>query len=105
MQLGFLNCEMNGDEPKSNPNDLPPSYMEAVTGVQLSPRELLKREQLTQVMVDQQWRNLENNTTNQDTDQLIVPEKNRNGYRCVPWIIFIIVLKIIIIVIIHMKLN
>merc|ERR1712215_218910 len=77
VHLGFLNCKMNRDEPKSNQNDVPPSYMEAVTEVQLSPRELLTREQLTQVMVDQQWRNLENNTTNQDTDQLIVPQKKR----------------------------
>eukprot|EP00092_Neocalanus_flemingeri_P055186 GFUD01065126.1.p2 GENE.GFUD01065126.1~~GFUD01065126.1.p2 ORF type:complete len:108 (-),score=23.63 GFUD01065126.1:29-352(-) len=78
----------------------PPSYAEAVDGVQLSPRQLVMgtRQEMTQVMIDQQWSNLQNNTANTDQERLIVPAQRKNNCTRWPIILAIVIIKIIVII-------
>eukprot|EP00092_Neocalanus_flemingeri_P106690 GFUD01136909.1.p1 GENE.GFUD01136909.1~~GFUD01136909.1.p1 ORF type:complete len:121 (-),score=17.92 GFUD01136909.1:104-466(-) len=75
-------------------------YAEAVDGVQLSPRQLVMgtRQEMTQVMIDQQWSNLQNNTANTDQERLIVPALGKNNCTRWPIILAIVIIKIIVII-------
>ena len=72
-------------------HDPPPPYAEAVAGVQLSPRQLFTRQDITQVMIEQQWNNLQNNTASMDREQLIVPAQKKKRGHWIP-IVFIVVI-------------
>ena len=101
---------MNNPPPEQTYNDPPPSYSQAVQdehqnpgqpvqGVHLSPRQLLTRQDMTQVMIEEQWRNLQNNTANTDQEQLVVRQQKKNN--CAKWgptILIIVVIKIVIII-------
>ena len=81
------------------PDNQPPSYLQAVHGVHLSPTQLLTRPEMTQVMIDHQWTNLQNNTANTDQEQLIVPAQEKTNCACNRWPMFVVgvIIKIIII--------
>jgi t-SNARE complex subunit (syntaxin) len=86
-------------------NDPPPSYVEAMEGVQLSPRQLLTRQEMTQVMIDQQWSNLQHNTANINQERLIAPVQQKKKGRCIPIIVVIVIIKIIVIICIRSEYN
>eukprot|EP00090_Calanus_glacialis_P022215 TRINITY_DN34296_c0_g1_i1.p1 TRINITY_DN34296_c0_g1~~TRINITY_DN34296_c0_g1_i1.p1 ORF type:complete len:102 (+),score=23.35 TRINITY_DN34296_c0_g1_i1:55-360(+) len=79
-------------------SDPPPPYSEAVAGVQPSPQHLLARQDMTQVMIEQQWNNLENNTANTDREQLIVPVQKKKHGQWIPIVFIVVIIKIIIII-------
>ena len=69
----------------------------------LSPTHLLTRQQVTQVMIEEQWQNLANNTASLDKDRLIIPVQTKGGGSKLAYILgalLFIIVKIIIIVII-----
>ena len=83
---------------KDMASDPPPPYAEAVAGVQLSPRQLFTRQDITQVMIEQQWNNLHKNTANMDREQLIVPAQKKKRWHWIPVCFIVVIIQIFIII-------
>ena len=87
---------MTNDAYSNMAYDLPPSYAEAVTGVQLS-----SMQGMNQVVMGKQWTNMESNTTRLNQyDQQLTEELEDNNWKRWTWLNSCVIIFIIIIVVI-----
>ena len=76
--------------------DLPPSYAEAVTGVQLS-----SMQGMNQVVMDKQWNNMESSTSSlEQENQQLMQELEDKNWKWLSWLNTCVIIFIIIIVVI-----